>query len=299
VDISVEAPPPPANIEVSALAPPRPHSHPSGDVTGLQDALNDIDTLFDSFGLQITQAELDIASLSNAPNDLDTRLQTAEGDIEALQTALSGKANTRHQHSGADITSGTVAAARLGTGTDIATKYLRGDNTWQDVATGGGGGAWTLLQSIVLEANATTVEFAGLSGNTVKAYRIVGRMRGTFLTNGHRIVMRFNNDSSSNYRNYTTLQNGCFVSTLNFSSNMDTLLDISIPYPKSGYRRGAIALGVLSRSDVANGQGGTTVFMENINGWLNTADEVTSISFVSTLLNNIAAGSEFHLYALN
>jgi hypothetical protein len=42
---------------------------------------------------------------------------------------------------GTIITSGTVAPARLGSGSDIAGKFLRGDGTWQTV-TGSGGGTW-------------------------------------------------------------------------------------------------------------------------------------------------------------
>jgi hypothetical protein len=43
---------------------------------------------------------------------------------------------------GTIITSGTIAPARLGTGTDITTKFLRGDGTWQTVTGGGGGATW-------------------------------------------------------------------------------------------------------------------------------------------------------------
>lgn len=39
---------------------------------------------------------------------------------------------------GSNISSGTVAAARLGSGSSITTKFLRGDNTWQTVSGGGG-----------------------------------------------------------------------------------------------------------------------------------------------------------------
>ena len=52
-----------------------------------------------------------------------------------LTTAGSGASLTNLNAD--NITSGTVAAARLGSGSSITTKYLRGDNTWQTISGGG------------------------------------------------------------------------------------------------------------------------------------------------------------------
>jgi hypothetical protein len=46
-------------------------------------------------------------------------------------------APSAHVHDAADIASGVVAPARLGTGTPSASNYLRGDGTWATVAAGG------------------------------------------------------------------------------------------------------------------------------------------------------------------
>ena len=66
-----------------------------------------------------------------------TNADISQTKINGLTTALAAKANTTHPHSGADITTGTVAAARLGSGSPSATTFLRGDNTWATVSGGG------------------------------------------------------------------------------------------------------------------------------------------------------------------
>jgi hypothetical protein len=62
------------------------------------------------------------------------QLDTAVSDGNVLYV---GDAPTAHVHAGTDITTGTVDPARLGSGSSITTKFLRGDSTWQSISGGG------------------------------------------------------------------------------------------------------------------------------------------------------------------
>lgn len=50
-----------------------------------------------------------------------------------LQTALDGKASLSHTHDASQIASGTIASARLGSGTATSGTFLRGDQQWAAV----------------------------------------------------------------------------------------------------------------------------------------------------------------------
>jgi len=61
---------------------------------------------------------------------VDAEVVSARGGSADLAGALSGKAGIAHQHSAADVTSGTLSPARVGTGTPNAGVWLRGDGAW-------------------------------------------------------------------------------------------------------------------------------------------------------------------------
>lgn len=114
-----------------------------------------------------TLTALGAPGLSNAtPADLGTAApgvstEASRADhVHDLPTAADvGAAASLHVHSGADITSGTVSTARLGTGAANATTFLRGDQTWAAA-----GGSETLPASII-DAKGDLI--VGTADNTV------------------------------------------------------------------------------------------------------------------------------------
>lgn len=104
---------------------------PAGTAAGLVDDLSGVTAP------ATARSNLGLGNVDNT-SDANKPVSTAQ------QTALDGKAAASHSHSGADITSGTVSTARLGTGAANATTFLRGDQTWAAA-----GGSETLPASII------------------------------------------------------------------------------------------------------------------------------------------------------
>ena len=92
------------------------------------------------------------------------------GDLGGTASAptvpgLAGKANTVHTHAATDIASGTVATARLGSGTADNTKFLRGDSTWATPAASAGSIA---TDTDVVLTSPTNKQYLGYNSSTSK-----------------------------------------------------------------------------------------------------------------------------------
>ncbi len=78
-----------------------------------------------------THAQSDVTNLvSDLAGKAASSHTHAQSDVTNLVSDLAGKAASSHTHAASDIASGTVATARLGSGTADATTYLTGAQTY-------------------------------------------------------------------------------------------------------------------------------------------------------------------------
>lgn len=91
-----------------------------------------------SFGA-VTSVNGDTGPAVVLPAD-NTELGYLAGVTSSIQDQLDDKSDVGHVHDAADITTGVIGHARLGTGGGSGVLFLRDDGTWQVAGGGGGGG---------------------------------------------------------------------------------------------------------------------------------------------------------------
>lgn len=100
--------------------------------------------------------------------------------VLSIGAAGTDYAAASHVHAAADITSGTIATARLGSGVADATTFLRGDQTWA-VPAGGGGDALT-TNPLSQFAATTSAQLAGVISDETGSGLLVFQTSPTLVT---------------------------------------------------------------------------------------------------------------------
>ena len=181
-------------------------------------------------------AKLNAASaIGNATSATPGLVQLA-GDLSGTATAptvpgLAGKANTVHVHAGSDIVSGTIASARLGSGTANATTYLRGDGTWATVTGGSGdpamGGDLTGTASNAQLA-ASVVGSTELALNAVTTVKIAdGAVTGAKLDTTTNNLIASKADASTTYTKAQVDSALALKSDTTHTHTLDALSDVT------------------------------------------------------------------------
>jgi len=185
--------------------------------------------------------EISLAGLSGEPATLTTHKSSGDHDSRyytesEVDTALSGKADTSHNHSGSDITSGTVAEARIDSAlmrdsehaADAHTMTIDGRDVSVDGAKLDGieSGAEVNDLSVVAsgdnESITTYKSITGLSTN--KHYHLYW---SGWLDNGgnstdNKFYLRFNNDSTAgHYKGYRRAQGTAGISDWSDTSRIE------------------------------------------------------------------------------
>ncbi len=115
-----------------------------------------------------TNLGLGSAAIVNVPASGNAAVgEVVKGNDSRLSDA---RIPTTHNHAATEIITGTVAAARLGSGTANSSTFLRGDGAWATPPPGAGGGAETVVvlsdPAAGPDASAATMFTLTLTGNT-------------------------------------------------------------------------------------------------------------------------------------
>jgi hypothetical protein len=196
-----------ATAGVSDEASRSDHIHPMPDATDVgADPAGSAQAVADTLG---TAAAADVGDFATAAQGTDARTPTAHA--------------SSHQDGGSDelaldgsqITTGTVAAARLGTGTPSSANFLRGDGSWQTVS----GGDVTHVASVGAQTAGDGTALSTGNGHQLldTAISLPAAAAGDSYTFVGFVSLLNNSGGSRNYRPGITLGSTFTQMTANFS----------------------------------------------------------------------------------
>ena len=171
-------------------------------------------------------------------------------------------------------------------------------------ATGGGAGAFDLLETTTLTSSASSVTFSGLDAYSDYKHLQIRMVLQVDTTNTN-LYMQMNSDTGANYSWHALYGNGSSVASTGAGSQSYIRMVSFVPY---GTTAEAFASSVIEILDFSNSNKNTTT--RSISGnagtpnrinldsgsWQNTA-AVTSIK-LDNLGNNFVTGSRFSLYGV-
>lgn len=167
-----------------------------------------------------------------------------------------------------NISSGTVAAARLGSGAAITTKYLRGDNTWQTIS--GGGDALT-TNTLAQFAATTSAQLTGILSDESGT--------GVILTT---------TGSAAGLTSFPTLNQNTSGNAATVTTNANLTGPVTSVGNATAIANGAISNAMLANGAVAN-LSGTNTGDQSLAAYLTSATASSTYQPLDSDLTSIAA----------
>jgi len=257
----------------------------------------------DDSGTGLSTGESYIRAKSGKPrvSYMNWSTYTPGSDNGGLHVRASGFGTWLWNDTTTNITSMTVSFASgsngFNTGSNIELYKLNSGNG----QTGTTQGMWTLKERWAPTSNATSHTFNNLNGDSDRSYMLRSRVVSNQTSNLD-VLGRFNADSGSNYTIQVLDAASTSASESNFSSTgfligwgattSDMSFNTQEIYAASGKAR--MALGSSMRFS-------STASMRSIyaTSWSNTADNITSLTVLSTESGGIGVGTEIELWVLN